>query len=498
MNTDRPDASPDHPAPPRTPAVVGWVCVVALVSFVHVGHWPGHATDVDPANFRLALERYDIARDTPHPPGYPLYVAAGRAAGQVVGAAYAYQLVNLLLHVATATLIVLILLIHTGRSRPAVLAGLLFAAHPIVFAATLAAETYVTDAFYAVSLVLLGTLTARSPRGVWFALILLVAALCSLTRIVSLVLLTPACLYALLWAGSVRSWALRTAAMLAAVAAVLVAGYLTTMQLAGGAEAYRSATDRVMGNAFRGHSVFGGAPLGRHLAMLAKLGVWLGIVALPVAALLIVQLIGAESRKQIVARLARSRVVHVVVLVTAPFLALYALIYYLKPTYLVIVIASMSLLAGLLLSLAQEGRPWTRALSNATAAAVVLGFVFTLYLPKDRLPDPLARLTFDHFVSVDRDMRSLEAALRPAVADGGEVLVSDLPAGVNLYMLRSLLGTNPILREVDGRLLRFDGTWSPYPNPQGLPEQVQARPPAWRLDGFELTRTPVRRTARVP
>ena len=59
-----------------------WVAVALAVIFL-AGHLPFLAStleDVDSVNFALGLRDFDPGRHRPHPPGYPLYMALGKAA----------------------------------------------------------------------------------------------------------------------------------------------------------------------------------------------------------------------------------------------------------------------------------------------------------------------------------------------------------------------------------------------------------------------------------
>ena len=61
----------------RIPLVV-WLGAVYL--FAHLPFLAPSLEDYDSINFGLALYDYDIGKNQPHPPGYPVYIAAGRAA----------------------------------------------------------------------------------------------------------------------------------------------------------------------------------------------------------------------------------------------------------------------------------------------------------------------------------------------------------------------------------------------------------------------------------
>jgi hypothetical protein len=63
-----------------------WIGAIAALAFL-AGHLPFLAPsleDVDSVNFALALRDFDVAAHRPHPPGYPVFVAAGKIARAAV------------------------------------------------------------------------------------------------------------------------------------------------------------------------------------------------------------------------------------------------------------------------------------------------------------------------------------------------------------------------------------------------------------------------------
>ena len=68
----------------RIPLVV-WLAALYLLA--HLPFLAPSLEDYDSLNFGLALYDYDIGKNQPHPPGYPVYIAAGRAALAIVRAA---------------------------------------------------------------------------------------------------------------------------------------------------------------------------------------------------------------------------------------------------------------------------------------------------------------------------------------------------------------------------------------------------------------------------
>ena len=78
---------PDPLAPVRRGSRAWWFAGVLALVFL-LGHLPFLAStleDVDSVNFALGLRDFDPGRHRPHPPGYPLYMALGKAANLVVG-----------------------------------------------------------------------------------------------------------------------------------------------------------------------------------------------------------------------------------------------------------------------------------------------------------------------------------------------------------------------------------------------------------------------------
>ena len=65
------------------------VLALAVVFLLqHLIFLPRSLEDIDSVNFALALHDFDVAKHQPHPPGYPVFIALGRAARHVVAVAW--------------------------------------------------------------------------------------------------------------------------------------------------------------------------------------------------------------------------------------------------------------------------------------------------------------------------------------------------------------------------------------------------------------------------
>ena len=74
-------------APVRRGSRAWWAAAALAIVFL-LGHLPFLAStleDVDSVNFALGLRDFDPGRHRPHPPGYPIYMALGKAANLVLG-----------------------------------------------------------------------------------------------------------------------------------------------------------------------------------------------------------------------------------------------------------------------------------------------------------------------------------------------------------------------------------------------------------------------------
>ncbi|HEX6164394.1 MAG TPA: hypothetical protein VFZ31_13570, partial [Vicinamibacterales bacterium] len=64
-----------------------FLSALALIfAIAHVPFLAGSLEDIDSVNFALGVRDFDVATHRPHPPGYPVYIALGKAATAITGA----------------------------------------------------------------------------------------------------------------------------------------------------------------------------------------------------------------------------------------------------------------------------------------------------------------------------------------------------------------------------------------------------------------------------
>jgi len=59
--------------------------VAALFVALHLPFLPSSLEDLDSINFALGIRHFDVAQHQPHPPGYPIYIALGKAVHLLIG-----------------------------------------------------------------------------------------------------------------------------------------------------------------------------------------------------------------------------------------------------------------------------------------------------------------------------------------------------------------------------------------------------------------------------
>ena len=115
---------------PWAAAIRLWTAAILLAALAFALRAPA-IEDLDGANFLHALSTYDLARHTPHFPGYPVYIALARLAAQLVSdPVAALQLPGVLAWAASVPLLFAAVRRHAGAAS-GVAAALVLAAVPL-------------------------------------------------------------------------------------------------------------------------------------------------------------------------------------------------------------------------------------------------------------------------------------------------------------------------------------------------------------------------------
>ena len=368
-----------------------YVFIFCLLAYtvLHVFSWADNPPDVDPINFTMALEYYDVSTDRPHPPGYPLYVGLAKCADNLVGALHAYQLVNLLMLIL-ASLSIYYTCKRFGYALVGFGAVFILLTHPMVLAATLVAETYFSDALFGclmVSLIML----AKDKHHTQLIGVIILFFLLGLFRAVSCFELIPlalSCIYI-----STKEKRLRkTVITLIGILVSVIMSYLLTIYLAGGYIIYSQAVARVMGAAFSSSSIFAGAEFTAHFSMLTKLVFWLLFVSIPTVLVACLILKKYQLKQLITTKSLKTYFIFLSWVL--PPLSVFSLFYFLKPTYLLIILVPIIVMFSLGTFYVLKNKDYLYTLAVIFIFATLqLGF---FYGGSNDLPKPFYRLTYAH------------------------------------------------------------------------------------------------------
>ena len=276
-------SDPSALAPPLRRAMprADWVLALAVGGLTIVTRWPYRARLLptwDAVQFALALERYDVVRHQPHPPGYILYVALGRLAAVILGDP-AVTLATLAVAASGVAVTLLYRLAWELYGRAAAtMAALGLAASPLFWAYGVIGLPYAAEAALATG-VAIGAWAMR--QGSWRALAssAVLLGLAGGVRQSMLLVLAP------LWLGMAWRGFRRPGPLLAGVGLVLLtaATWLGPMLWLTGVGRYLAATVDLYESTVRRTTLGGGGwprnVLGLGEALVIGLGVFLPVVA---------------------------------------------------------------------------------------------------------------------------------------------------------------------------------------------------------------------------
>ncbi len=243
------------------------ILALSLSALTLLSRWPYRARMLynwDAVQFALALKEYDVAKHQPHPPGYILYVAAGRLLNAFLHDPTLSYVALAMLASAGATLVVYFLALALYDRLTALAAASLLAVSPLFWFYGSVGLTYAGEALFACLVAYLAYQTLLgSERYLFLSAVAL--GLAGGMRQSVLLLLFP------LWLGSaalgIRSLR-RIGLALGLLALVVLSWFLPMIWLTGGLERYLLASNELYASVVRPTSVFGASPLEGTLSQL--------------------------------------------------------------------------------------------------------------------------------------------------------------------------------------------------------------------------------------
>ena len=302
--------------------------------------------EFDSVAFAVATFRFSLEQVTPHMPGYILHVLLGRFFLLFTSDHnQAFVLLSVALSVASVLLIWRAGAWLRGE-RLGVIAACLWITTPLFWFYGEVATVYIHEAFFASLLLYLGIRRLReSKNGKLLYYIVVALSLAAAARQSSFLLFLPAVIY--LFRATCWSW--RTLITAGILFLVVTATWITILlSESGGLDAYLG----MLGgeSIYRSQSVLFGNTLGEHLAVIGKVGLYLGVACTPFLLILLVPLVRFRTDLiQLCKESIRKRSFVLTMLVALPALLFYILIYFMKAGYLLNILPSVCLIAGVVL-----------------------------------------------------------------------------------------------------------------------------------------------------
>jgi hypothetical protein len=379
-----------------------WVAAVAAAVLigVHAAARAATLTETDSINLGLALSNYDVRLHQPHPPGYPLVVAAAHSLGWLGEPLQAYLAFAVLASVG-AVFSTFLLGRELFDARAGAIAALLLVASPLFLYYASIVSVYPGEMLFGPLVVLIAHRVARRAQD-WSAVALApTLALAGGFRPTMLGLLLPVCILAIGF-GRPR---VKHLAIGAAIGVAIIAAWAVPMLLeSGGVSGYLDAGSLYSRAAHR-TSLLHGASLSaaRYNALQA-----IGATVLGAAAAVLLLATGAARRSLQVTGRVRWLLLGAWVL---PYLLLYVFVHFGKPGYALAYLPAFSVAAAGAASRDRIAAPLAGLL-------VVLAVAFFLLVPTFQLPGRLDAYRVPSFIPTADSIRveDREARALPTIA----------------------------------------------------------------------------------
>ncbi len=378
--------------------VVG-ACAAAVIA-VHAAARAATLTETDSVNLGLALRNYDVRLHQPHPPGYPLVVAAAHGLGWLGEPLQAYLAFAVIASVG-AVFTTFLLGRELFAARAGAIAALLLVASPLFLYYASIVSVYPGELLFGPLVVLVAYRVARRADE-WSAVALApTLAVAAGFRPTMLGLLLPVCILAV---GVGRPPIARLALGVGIGAAIVAIWAIPMLVQSGGLSGYRHANSLYSRAAHR-TSLFHGASLSqaRYNALQA-----IGATLLAAIAALALLAIGAIRRSIEVGDRLRWVLLALWVL---PYLLLYVFVHFGKPGYALAYLPAFAVAAGGAVSRDRIAVP-------LAALFAVLAVAFFLFVPTFDLPGRLDAYRVPSFIPTADSIRvqDREAQALPSLA----------------------------------------------------------------------------------
>jgi len=330
----------------------------------------------DSSQFERGVEHFDIARQQPHPPGYPLWILALKGLTPLVGGrANSAQVILALAFSLAALAFFRSLAIQFLGDNAGMASTVLLGFSALVSLYAITPLTYAVDLFASC---FTGWMAARLWLGQirWAIPAFAMAAVTAGFRPSGVTFLLPLLLWAL-W----RAWRkqpLYAAAALVAGAMFWLAWYVPTAMLSGGFAALAALNRNQMIGSARTTSIFFGAPLAVHAHMLADVCIYFALALAGLAFPLAVRWRAGSGRRGRTVPLPAAPLF--LALWLCPNLAFICLVHCGEPGYVLLSLPPLFLMGAWL-----AAPVWNRWQWIAAAAAVGLA---SGYFPYERFINP--------------------------------------------------------------------------------------------------------------
>lgn len=396
---------------PRRPHAVPLLVLAAVFLVTTVPYLTQYPFHWDGGQFVLGVHHFSVRMHQPHPPGYPMFIAAGKLLSQLFSAHRSLQLISAGFAAAAVLCLYALAWQLWRQCWAALLLALGLLLNPLLWFYRETCLTYTADALAGTLTALMGWLGLRRPAFFYWNALLL--GLIGGFRPSLVFLLTPLLLLPVFWS---RSWK-RLPVVLLILAAACAVWYVPLIASTGGLQAYRELSGVQFSSAVQSTSYLLGAPWqsnwNEFKRLLHTVAAALNVMAIPAALSLLFLIWNFKARKEL-----RLPLMTVAAWALPPFF-FFSLIHYGQIGYtLAFLPAAYFLIGPLLVEMHRRG--------TAARTAAVLSLTILTAL-----------------------QASVFAVLTPRPLDPGVA-----PTGRVEEMLRSLAAVSPMLFSINAGVLR--------------------------------------------